>query len=51
VNIGGGPASASLFREVLLPVRRQEDRDRFFPLAGDAPRRLDAADAGHVDVE
>jgi hypothetical protein len=51
VDIRGGSAGVSLLREVLLPVRRQEDRDHSIPRAGDASRRLDPADAGHVDVD
>jgi hypothetical protein len=51
VDIGGGPGRVSLLWEVLLPVRGQEDCDRSIPQARDASRRLDPADAGHVDVD
>lgn len=51
VDIRGGSAAAGLLREILLPVRRQEDRDRSIPRAGDASRSLDPPDAGHVDVD
>jgi hypothetical protein len=51
VDIRGGSAGVRRFRDVILPIRRQEDRDHSIPLAGDASRRLDPPDTGHVDVD
>lgn len=40
-----------LLRELIFPIGREQDGDHSLPGARDASRRLDPADAGHVDVE